>query len=63
MLKLLIIRQLKLANASERNYPNDGDASELYLNAIDKCRIATFYTIVDKLETEMRKKEERYINK
>ena len=40
--------------------PNDGDAPEVYLNARDKFRITTFYTIVDKLETEMRKREEIY---
>ena len=28
--------------------PNDGDTPEVYLNAMDKFRITTFYIIVDK---------------
>lgn len=39
-----------------KKVPNDGDAPEEYLNARDKFRITTFYTIVDKLETEMRRR-------
>ena len=39
---------------------NDGDAPEVYLNARDKFRITTFYTIVDKLKTEMRRRGEIY---
>ena len=35
---------------------SDGDTPEVYLNARDKFRITTFYTIVDKLATEMKRK-------
>ena len=40
--------------------PNDGDTSEVYLHARDKFRITTFYTIVDKLATEMKRRGEIY---
>ncbi|XP_038637303.1 zinc finger MYM-type protein 1-like [Scyliorhinus canicula] len=43
-----------------KKVPNDGDAPEVYLNARDKFRITTFYTIVDKLETEMKRRGEIY---
>ena len=43
-----------------KKVPNDGDAPEVYLNARDKFRITTFCTIVDKLETEMRRREDIY---
>ena len=43
-----------------KKVPNDGDAPEVYLNARDKFRITTFHTIVDKLETEMRRRGEIY---
>ena len=59
---MLITRQVQPANVSARRYPNDGDTPEVYLNARDTFRITTFYTIVDKLATEM-KKEERYTKK
>ena len=39
--------------------PNDGDDLK-YLNTRDKFHITTFYKIVDKLETEMRRREEIY---
>ena len=38
----------------------DEDAPKIYLNARDKFRITTFYTIVGKLETEMRRRGEIY---
>ena len=40
--------------------PNDGDTPEVYLNARDKFCITTFYTIVDKLATEMKRRGEIY---
>ena len=40
--------------------PNDGDKPEVYLNARDKFRITIFYTIVDKLATDMKKRGEIY---
>ncbi|KAG7153377.1 putative Zinc finger MYM-type protein 1-like 8 [Homarus americanus] len=43
-----------------KKVPNDGDAPGVYLNARDKFRITTFYTIIDKLETEMRRRGEIY---
>ncbi|KAG7154647.1 putative Zinc finger MYM-type protein 1-like 9, partial [Homarus americanus] len=43
-----------------KKVPSDGDAPEVYLNARDKFRITTFYTIIDKLETEMRRRGEIY---
>ena len=43
-----------------KKVPNDGDAPEVYLNARDKFCITTFYTIVDKLETEMKRRGEIY---
>lgn len=39
---------------------NDGDIPEVYLNARDKFRITTFYRMVDKIATEMKKREEIY---
>ncbi len=39
---------------------NDEDAPEVYLNARDKFLITTFYTIVDKLGTEMRRRGKIY---
>ena len=42
-----------------KKVPNDGD-DQKYLNARDKFCITTFYTIVEKLETEVRRKEEIY---
>ena len=39
---------------------NDADTPEVYLNARDKFRITTFYTVVDKLATEMKKRGEIY---
>ena len=56
---MLITGQLKLANIRKK-VPNDGDAPEVYLNASDKFRITTFYTIIDKLEIEMRRRGEIY---
>ena len=50
--QMFITRKLQLANLSD--VPNDGDTPEVYLNARDKFRIATFYTIVDKLATDMK---------
>ena len=41
-----------------KKIPNDGHVPEVYLNARDKFRIITFYTIVDKLVTEMRRRGE-----
>ena len=55
-----ITRQLQLANVSENNVPNEGDAPDVYLNAREKFRITTFYAIVHKLETEMKKRGEIY---
>ena len=43
-----------------KKVPNDRDAPEVYLNARDEFRITTFYTIVDKLETEMRRRGKVY---
>ncbi|XP_038649470.1 LOW QUALITY PROTEIN: zinc finger MYM-type protein 1-like [Scyliorhinus canicula] len=43
-----------------KKVPNDGDAPEVYLNARDKFCITIFYTIVDKLETEMKRRGEIY---
>ena len=43
-----------------KKVPNNGDAPEVYLNARNKFRITNFYTIVDKLETEMRRRGEIY---
>ena len=40
--------------------PNDGVTLEIYLNARGKFRITTFYTIVDKLATEMKRRVEIY---
>jgi len=40
--------------------PSDGDTPEVYLNARDKFRIITFYIIVDKLATEMKRRGEIY---
>jgi len=37
--------------------PNDGDAPEVYLNVRDKFCITTFYTIVDKLATELKRRD------
>lgn len=41
-----------------KKVPNDGDAPEVDLNPRDKFRITTFYSIVDKLEVEMRRRRE-----
>ncbi|XP_076320975.1 uncharacterized protein LOC143230752 isoform X1 [Tachypleus tridentatus] len=38
---------------------NNGDAHEVDLNARDKVHITTFYTIVDKLKTQMRRDVQR----
>ena len=35
---------------------DDGDAPEVSLNTRDKFHISTFYIIIDKLETEMRRR-------
>ena len=43
-----------------KKVPNDGDSLEVYLNARDKFHVTTFYTIVDKLETEMKIRGEIY---
>lgn len=43
-----------------KKVPNDGDAPEVYLNNRDKFLITTFYTIIDRLKTEMRKRGEIY---
>ena len=40
--------------------PNDGDTPEVYLIVRDKFPITTFYTIVDKLATEMKRRGEIY---
>ena len=45
---MLITRQLQRIR---QKVPNDGDTPDVYLNARDKIRITTFYTIVDKLAT------------
>ena len=42
---------------------NDGDTPEVYLNARDKFRITSFYTIVDKLATEMKRRGEIFFSK
>ena len=60
MHQMLIPRQLKLSNISERRYDNDGDAPEIYPNSRYKFRITIFCTIVDKLKTEMRIRGEIY---
>ena len=39
---------------------NDGDPPQVLLNARDKFCITIFYTIVDKLETEMKRRGEIY---
>ena len=41
-----------------KKVPNDRDAPEAYLNARD--HITTFYTIADKLETEMSRRGRIY---
>jgi len=56
---MLITRQLKYIRKKIPN-DNDGDAPEVSLNGRDKFCITTFYTIVDKLKTEMRRREEIY---
>ena len=43
-----------------KKVPNDRDAPEVYMNVRDKFRITTFCTVVDKLETEMRRRGEIY---
>lgn len=43
-----------------KKLPNDGNAPETYLNPRDKFRITTFYTIVDTLQTEMKKRGDIY---
>ena len=43
-----------------KKVPNDGDTPEAYLNARDKFHITTFYTIVDKLVTKMRRRGATY---
>ena len=43
-----------------KKVPNDRDAPEVYLNAIDKFHFTTFHTIVDKFETKMRRRREIY---
>ena len=40
--------------------PNAGDTPEVYLNARDKFRITTFYTLIDQLVTEMKRRREIY---
>jgi len=40
--------------------PNEGDTPEVYPNVRGKFRITTFYTIVDKLATEMKRRGEIY---
>ena len=58
---MLITRELQLAiKRIRKKVPNDGDSPEVYLNARDKFRITTFYTIVDKLEAEMKIRGEIY---
>jgi len=47
----------KVATSRKRKVPNDKDKPEVYLNARDKFRITTFYIIVDKLPTEMKRGE------
>ena len=44
----------------KQKVPNDGDTPEVYLNARDKSRINTLYTIVDKLATDMKRRGEIY---
>ena len=41
-----------------KKVPNDGDVPEVYLNSRDKCNSTTFYTFVDKLATEMKRRGE-----
>ena len=43
-----------------KKVPNVGDSPEVYLNARDKFRITTFYTIANRLETEMKITGETY---
>ena len=43
-----------------QNIPNDRDTPEVYPNARDKFRITTFYTIVDKLAPDMKRRGEIY---
>ena len=52
--------QMLIARDETHKVPNIGDAQVVYLNARDTFRITTFYTIVDKLETEMRRRVEIY---
>ncbi len=43
-----------------KKVPNDGDAPEVCMNDKDKFLITTFYTIIDKFETKMRRRGEIY---
>ena len=45
-------KAVQMRKHARKMVPNDGDAPGV-LNARDKFRITNFYTIVDKLETEM----------
>ena len=53
-------RAVQTHKCIRKKVPNDGDAPEVYLIAREKFRITIFYIIVDKLETEMRRREEMY---
>jgi len=50
----------KAAGTRKRIRPNDGDTPEVYLNARDKFRITVFYTVADKLPTEIKRRGEIY---
>ncbi|KAJ1201433.1 hypothetical protein NDU88_005242 [Pleurodeles waltl] len=56
-----LYRKAQISKCNRKKRPNDRDAApEEYLIARAKFGITTFYTIGDKLETEMRRREEIY---
>ena len=56
MLPVIDYKAVQTCNCIKKMVSNDGDSPEVYLNARDKFRITSFYTIVDKLETEARRR-------
>jgi len=60
MLPVVDYKAATTSNRISQKVPNNGDTPEVYLNARDKFRITTFYTIFGKLATEMKKRGEIY---
>ena len=58
MLSDVDYKTVQVRKCIRKKAPNDGDVLEVYLNDRDKFCITTFYTIVDKLETEMKRRGE-----